>query len=347
MTRRRPVPVGLVAAACLLTIACGSGGNSGRTATSRPPGPTASGANAATGMILYRDGLGDIVALDVQTGEKFRRKVDHNTEVIIAAECTGDGSRIALLRQDFSQISRQIVVLGENAPPAPLVITAQAQGVTWSPEGDKLLFTAYQPKTGYDVVIVDPATGAQQKIAGGAGFAGSPRWSPDGSRVAFHEQVNNANRVVVHEIAAASMESPPVTKDDLNAYDPDWSPDGKSLVVASSSRDNSFQIYRVNLDGGDARPMTTSDIFKRLPRYSPDGLAIAFTGSIVIPQVSPANAARHQFGVFLLDPDGSNERPLTVDPRLNPGAGVDPYLDAMLMGWCRRGAWLDSGWSKE
>jgi len=51
--------------------------------------------------------------------------------------------------------------------------------------------------------------------------------------------------------------------------------------------------------------------------------------------------------VFLLDPDGSNERPLTIDPRLNPGAGVDPYLDAMLMGWRRRGPWLDSGWSKD
>ena len=51
--------------------------------------------------------------------------------------------------------------------------------------------------------------------------------------------------------------------------------------------------------------------------------------------------------VFLRDPDGSNERLLTIDPRLNPGAGVDPYLDAMLMGWRRRGPWLDSGWSKD
>jgi hypothetical protein len=55
----------------------------------------------------------------------------------------------------------------------------------------------------------------------------------------------------------------------------------------------------------------------------------------------------HSFGIFLINPDGTGERALTADPRLNPGALVDPYLDAFLLGWCKPGPWLDELWVEE
>ncbi len=100
-------------------------------------------------------------------------------------------------------------------------------------------------------------------------------------------------------------------------------------------------------DTGDMRQLTQSKLFKRYGRYSPDGAEIAFTGGTVAPAVSRLASAAHSFGVFLMNSDGSGERALTVDPRLSPGAGVDPFLDANLLDWCHAGKWLDASWKPE
>jgi Tol biopolymer transport system component len=131
---------------------------------------------------------------------------------------------------------------------------------------------------------------------------------------------------------------------DFQWYDPDWAPDGDNILVAGGS-DDGFQLYKIAVDTGVHTAVTDSDIFKRGAQYSPDGGTIAYTGSIAVPGVSLDWAALHQFGIFLTDGDGFNERPFTADPRLNPGAQVDPYLDAYFVGWCNRGPWLDDLWA--
>jgi hypothetical protein len=55
----------------------------------------------------------------------------------------------------------------------------------------------------------------------------------------------------------------------------------------------------------------------------------------------------HQFGIFTVKPDGTDEAPVTADPRTNPGAAVDPYLNAYMLGWCALGPWLDDLWVLE
>jgi Tol biopolymer transport system component len=98
---------------------------------------------------------------------------------------------------------------------------------------------------------------------------------------------------------------------------------------------------------GETEQLTTDQtIYRRGPQFSPNGRIIAFTGSIIAPQVSAVAAALHQFGIFTVNPDGTDENPVTVDPRTNPGA-VDNNLNAYLLGWCARGPWLDDLWKLE
>ena len=108
------------------------------------------------------------------------------------------------------------------------------------------------------------------------------------------------------------------------------------------------QLYRIDVSSGDMTQITEDPtIYRRDPKFSPDGSLIGFTGSIIAPTVSDTAMALHQFGIFTVRPDGTNEAPVTVDPRTSAGLFADPYLNAYLLDWCERGAWLDDLWTLE
>ena len=323
----------------LVLTACSSGDGAPTTSpTGTPPGPL------PAGFVLYRDGAGDLVALELQTSDSFRRPIDVANEAFLAAACTSDGSRIAYLRQDFSKINREVFVAGTGGT-REFALPPGAQGIAWSPDGSRIALTAFNPQAGYTISILDVATGQQSEQASGAGVAGSPRWSPDGTRIAFHAPSGLLSQIWLYEIGSGADQATQTT-DGASAFDPDWSLDGDRLIISGVAEDQSFQIFELDPDTGETTQLTDSNVFKRLPRYSPEGDAIAFTGSVVVPVVSRTASELHQFGVFLIDSDGSNERAITADPQLNPGAGIDPFLDALLIGWCPRGEWLDESWSE-
>jgi TolB protein len=89
----------------------------------------------------------------------------------------------------------------------------------------------------------------------------------------------------------------------LSAWDPDWSPDGFSIVFAARG-DGPGDLYVINADGSGLRQLTHSaypgpNYAARQPAWSPDGRTIAF-------------GYGYQ-GISLIDPDGTNLRPLVRD----------------------------------
>lgn len=280
----------------------------------------------------------------MRTDENYSYGVDVTSEVIIAAECAPGGDRIAYLRQDFDETDRQLRIEGAGEP-LEFSLPPGTQGITWSPEGDRVAYVTFEPQAGYTLATIDLATGESTEQVRGLGIASSPRWSPDGSRIAFHAPSALVEQIWTYEVDSGA-ERPTMVTDGDGAFDPEWTPDGQSLIMSAIAEDETFQIFNVDPDTGETEAITSSaDIFKRLPRYSPGGDTIAYTGSIVVPQVSRTGDSLHSFGIFLMGDDGSDERPLTADPRENPGAQVDPYLDAILVGWCSPGEWLNDTWT--
>jgi Tol biopolymer transport system component len=263
---------------------------------------------------------------------------------VLGAECTRDGSRIAYLRQDFEQTDRELAISGREGEQR-FALPAGTQAITWSPDSSRIAYLTYAPTEGYSLSTLDVASGTSTEQVKGVGIAGGPRWSPDGTHIAYQAQFGASTEIWRYEVDS-SADRPTQITDGTGAFDPEWSPDGRQLLASAIAEDGSFQIFEVDPETGDMALVTTSsDIFKRLPRYSPDGETIAYTGSIVAPAVSRRASTLHSFGVFLMNSDGSNERALTADPRLNPGQGVDPFLDALLIGWCMPGEWLDATWT--
>ncbi|MEO8216865.1 MAG: S9 family peptidase [Acidobacteriota bacterium] len=109
---------------------------------------------------------------------------------------------------------------------------------------------------------------------------------------------------------ARAAEGRPLTPRDYAAMttlsDPDISPDGKRIayVVTTADLDRSYynaDIRIIDLDGKREVQLATSDRSDRMPRWSPDGNAIAFVSD----RSGPAQ-------IYLVDPNGGEARPLTT-----------------------------------
>ena len=123
--------------------------------------------------------------------------------------------------------------------------------------------------------------------------AGTPRVSPDGKRVVYtvSEAVMTADKSeFVTQIWMAPIgdttkpngaqsslpRSVQLTFGDKSSTNPKWSPDGNWIAFTSNRKDNKNNIYLLNLNGGEAEPLTDVKTGVTNFAWSPDGRSIAF-----------------------------------------------------------------------
>lgn len=112
---------------------------------------------------------------------------------------------------------------------------------------------------------------------------GTPRVSPDGSRVVYtvNEAVTTADKsefvTQIWMANIATKQSVQLTFGDKSSTNPKWSPDGKWIAFLSNRKDNRNNLYRLPLDGGEAEPLTELKSAVANFNWSPDGRFIAYT----------------------------------------------------------------------
>jgi Tol biopolymer transport system component len=101
-----------------------------------------------------------------------------------------------------------------------------------------------------------------------------PRWSPDGKKIVFTEDISGkAARIA--EISADGGSSRQLMPDDPNPqWDPTWSPDGSKIVFGGLVRDPASTIRVLDLASHQVSTLPESQgLFS--PHWSPDGRYIA------------------------------------------------------------------------
>ncbi|WP_229216537.1 DPP IV N-terminal domain-containing protein [Dyadobacter sp. 3J3] len=137
------------------------------------------------------------------------------------------------------------------------------------------------------------AGGDAKALTDGMGDDRQPRWSPDGSRVAFQ-----SFRDGYYHIWAVNKDGSGLTQLTFGVFDerePEWSPDGKFLVY-SSDRGGNYDIWKMDLSTRDMTQLTNDPANDYFPAYANDGSKITF--------VSERKTAP---GIYLLNADGSQK----------------------------------------
>lgn len=122
-----------------------------------------------------------------------------------------------------------------------------------------------------DIYIMSAAGGEKTALTGSGYGNYRPALSPDGARVLFACEENDARKIRI--MNRDGFETSAVTSGPADDY-PSWSPDG-SRIAFQSVRDGSNHIIVAAPDGSGQLDLGPG----RFPTWSPDGLQIAFVTS--------------------------------------------------------------------
>jgi dipeptidyl aminopeptidase/acylaminoacyl peptidase len=214
--------------------------------------------------------------------------------------------------------------------------------------------------------IVPTSGGRPRQFTYGDQADHQPRWSPDGSEIAFISNRGDKDQPQIYVIPFLGGEARPLTdlKGEFGAFE--WSPDGRRIVCQFRKKDQEaierekdedkkklgivarhitrvfykldghgflpkerWHIWTINARTGKGKQLTSSDVFDELePRWSPDGSAIVFVSNHSDdPDLDP-----DAIDLFIIPADGGAPRRIEAPlgpkekPAFSPDGGWLAYL---------------------
>jgi imidazolonepropionase-like amidohydrolase/Tol biopolymer transport system component len=152
-----------------------------------------------------------------------------------------------------------------------------------SPDGSRITFDMLG-----DIYVMPIGGGTPTRIAEGLSYEQQPRWSPDGTRIAFVSDRAGGDNIWI--MAADGSAKKQLTKEEFRLLNqPSWSPDGRYIVAKkhfTTTRSlGTGEVWLYHVDGG-----TGVQLVKRVdekfqkelgePTFAPDGKHIYFTRNI-------------------------------------------------------------------
>jgi serine/threonine protein kinase len=180
-----------------------------------------------------------------------------------------------LMAQSFDPSS--VDLPGEAVPVAEKVASDFETG-HFSANGDVLVYRGHALPQQYQLTWLDTGGKAVGSVGLPAEIVGSPRISPDGTRVAVAEASSSSSE----DIWLLDLKRGTNTRFTFGPgtnNDPVWSPDG-SEIVFTSNREQTFNLYRKAADGSKVeQPLLRSGDDKRPFSWSHDGRFLLYGAS--------------------------------------------------------------------
>ncbi len=112
---------------------------------------------------------------------------------------------------------------------------------------------------------------------------GSPSFSPDGNKVTF-EALDLGGKADLYIFDIKSEHLTRLTNDYYDDRDPDFSPDGKTIVFSSDRTSygirNRYNLFLYNIETNSISYLTTGDQVDFAPQFSGDGKKIIYTSTV-------------------------------------------------------------------
>ncbi|MGB7547864.1 MAG: S9 family peptidase [Terracidiphilus sp.] len=222
--------------------------------------------------------------------------------------------------------------------------------IAWQPDSKALAFFSdcASPNEQSDLYIARLNGNPARRVTELKGYEKAPAFSPDGTKIAFlyvegatrpsgalaamkppsgvigEDDVEVQRVAVVAADAAAPAAPAQVTPANLHVYEFDWTPDSKGLayIAADPPGENNWwvaKLYTQVLDGEAKAILAPAEVSGPLhglqiavPRWSPDGKAIAFIGGLMSDQGATGG------DVWIVSANGGAPRDLTEGRPTSP-----------------------------
>jgi Tol biopolymer transport system component len=179
-----------------------------------------------------------------------------------------------------------------------------------SADGTKVVFSSDREGV-YHLYVVNVDGSGLEKLTHEAAGDFSPRWSPDGKRIAFSRAgavwVMNSDGTNAEQITMPEREQT-AAPCRAGGFLGGWSPDGEKITFYAASVTRSLgQVCIVNADGSDLTVVVSEPPGYHVePAWSPDGEWIAFRS---------IREGNHD--IYIVRPDGSDATNVTDHPALD------------------------------
>jgi hypothetical protein len=171
-----------------------------------------------------------------------------------------DGSRLACVIDGHSQKAIAFFDLaGGSRTPTIVARGADTQygAPRWSPDGTAIAAERRVVDGPFEIVVVDPGTGALETIVSGGGRNAEPEWTPDGRWILFTSD-RDGGSLDVYAVERRSRRLVRLTSMTGGARAPSVSPDSRSIAVMGYTIDG-YDIFTLELPTLDSLPSTTLD----------------------------------------------------------------------------------------
>ena len=238
------------------------------------------------------------------TREQWRR-IGHKIADLVYQRMTGEAgffdSRVLFVSESGTQLNRlSRLAISDQDGFNPVYLT-QGDEVIMSPrfslsDPNEITYVALG-KDYSRIYLFNLSTGRRESLGEFDGQVLAPRFSNDGSKMAF--SIIRAGNTDVYVMDLASRQVRRLTNDPAIDTSPSFSPDNNQIVF-TSDRSGSARLYVMRADGTGQRPISRGGGIYTAPNWSPRGDLIAFT-----------KQGGGRFSTGVMAPDGTGERILS------------------------------------